>query len=124
LPVGLHFDEALAGERLHELAVDEPHAFLELRLFVLCRRLERALEVVEHGQELLDEPLVGTRDQTLLVARNPLAVVLEVGRDALEIVQILVALAFDVGELLFELGVVGLSLVSHYDCLASSSITS
>ena len=28
------------------------------------------------------------------------------------------------GEALFELGVVGLGLFSHYDCLASSSITS
>jgi hypothetical protein len=61
-----------------------------------------------------------------VVARNPLAVVLEVGGNALEIVQILVALAFDLGEPFFQLGVVGRSrsLVSHYEDLASSSMTS
>ena len=35
--------------------MDEPDALLELRLLVLLGRLERALEVVEHGQQLLDE---------------------------------------------------------------------
>ena len=49
----------------------ERDAFLELRLLVLRRGLERPLEVVQHGQQLLDEPLVGARDQRLLVARRP-----------------------------------------------------
>ncbi len=68
--------------------MDEPDALLELRLLVLLGRLERALEVVEHGQELLHEPLAGPRDQALLVARGPLAVVVEVGLEALERVEI------------------------------------
>ena len=63
---------------------------------------KRALEVVEHGQELLDEPLVGARDQALLVARDPLAVVLEVGGDALEVVEILVALLLEPRRALLE----------------------
>ena len=63
LPVRLDLDKAFAGERLQELAVDEPDAFLQLGLLVLGGSLERALEVVEDRQELLDEALVGTRDQ-------------------------------------------------------------
>ena len=38
--------------RADERTLDEPDALLELRLLVLGRRLERALEVVEHGQQL------------------------------------------------------------------------
>ena len=65
-----------------ELAVDELDALLELRLLVRVSGLERALEVVEHRQELLHDPLAGPRDQALLVARGPLAVVVELGLDA------------------------------------------
>ena len=43
--------------------MDEADAVLELRLLVLRRGLERPLEVVEHREELLDEPLVRARDQ-------------------------------------------------------------
>jgi hypothetical protein len=63
-------------------------------------RLERALEVVEDRQELLDEPLVRVRDQPLLVADRALAVVLEVRLGALEQVEVLVALRLRLGELL------------------------
>ena len=86
--------EALAVEELLELAVDELDALLELRLLVSVRRLERSLEVVEHRQELLHEPLAGPRDQALLVARGPLAVVVELGLEPLERVdQLLVLVA-------------------------------
>ena len=100
--VRLDLGEALALERGGELAVHEPDALLELRLLVLLGRAKRALEVVEHGQQLLHEPLVGPRDQALLVAQDPLAVVLELGRDPLEVVQVLVALGLERGELLLE----------------------
>ena len=54
--------------------------------------LERPLEVVEDRQELADEPLVRVRDESLLLARGALAVVLEVGLDALREVEVLVPL--------------------------------
>ncbi len=70
----------------------EADALLELR-FLVCRgELERTLEVVEDRDELLDEPLVGARGQLLLVARHPLAVVVELGLQPLERVEVLVAL--------------------------------
>ena len=65
--------------------MDEPDAVFELGLLVLGRRDERALEVVEDRQQLLHEPLVRERDELRLLARRPLAVVVEVGGDALEI---------------------------------------
>ena len=60
--------------------------------------LERPLEIVEHRQELLDQPLVGARDQALLVARHPLAVVVELGREPLQVVEMRVALPLDLDE--------------------------
>src|SRR5262249_21761951 len=46
----------------------------------------------EHRQQVLDQPLVGARDQGLLVTRDPLAVVLELRRQTLEVVEVLDAL--------------------------------
>ncbi len=120
-PVGLDLREALACERLRELTVDEANAFLELGLLVLLGRSERPLEVVEHRQELLHQPLVGARDQALLVTRGPLAVVLEVGRDALEVVQVLVPLGLERRQPLLELC---LRRRRRHEVLASSSTTS
>ena len=68
------------------------------------RMRERALEVVEDRDELLHEPLVGARGQLLLVARHPLAVVVELGLQALERVEILVALLPRRRELVERLG--------------------
>src|SRR5205823_1800846 len=120
LAVGLDLGKPLVLERGGELAVHEPDALLELCLLVLLGGRERALEVVEHGQQLLDEPLVGPRDQALLVAQDPLAVVLELGRDPLEVVQVLVALGLERRYLLLERE---LTLLGH-EVLASSSTTS
>src|SRR5207344_1744627 len=53
------------------------------------------LEVVEHGDEPSDQPLVGARGQLLLVARHPLAVVVELGLQPQERVEVLVSLAGD-----------------------------
>ena len=88
----LDLHEPLLRERVGERPVDEAHAVLELRLLVLGRGLERALEVVDHRQQLLDEPLGGARDQARLVARRALAVVVELGLEALQRVEVLVAL--------------------------------
>ena len=56
--LGLDLRQTVPLERLEQRAMDEPDALLELGLLVLCRGLERPLEVVEHGQELVQEPLV------------------------------------------------------------------
>jgi hypothetical protein len=86
--------------------VDESDALLELRLLVLLRGRERALEVVEDGQELVHEPLGGARDQVGLLARRALAVVVELRLEAPKSVQILVPLARDLRELVdLHLGV-------------------
>src|SRR5439155_12690257 len=86
------FDEALLLERLPKRPLDQSDTVDESRLLVALGCLERPLEVVEHRQELSYEPLVCVRDQTLLVARRTLAVVLEVGLDALSEGEVLVAL--------------------------------
>ena len=67
--------------------MDQPEALVEVAFMREC-----ALEVVEHRHELLDQPLVGARGQLLLVARHPLAVVVELGLQPLERVEVLVAL--------------------------------
>ena len=67
-----------------------------------------------------------------MVPGGALAEVVEVGRDTLQVGQVLVALALEEREALLELGdcllglVVGAGLLlgGHYDCFASSSMTS
>ena len=92
LALGLDLGQALARQRLGQGAVHEPNAVLQLGLLVLLGSAERPLQVVEDGQELLDQPLVGARDQALLIARRPLAVVVELGLDPLERVDQLLVL--------------------------------
>ena len=107
---------------------DELDALVELRLLVLAGRDERPLEVVEDGEHRLHQPLVGARDQALLVTRRPLAVVVELGRDALQLVEVLVPLGLDRGEPLLDLAAPLLllrrGLLVGHEGLASSSITS
>ncbi len=114
-----------------QLAMDEPDALLEPSLLVLLGGDERALEVVEDRQELLHEPLVGPHDQGRLVAQHPLAVVVEVRGDPLEVVEVLIALALEELDALLQLcqRLLGLLragglLGGHQDCFASSSMTS
>ena len=86
-------DEALPGEGVGERAVDQADAVLQRGRFVLGRRFERPLQVVEHGHEVLHEALGRARDQIAPIARRPLAVVVELGLQALQRVEVLVALA-------------------------------
>ena len=60
--------------------------------------VERALEVVEHGQELGDDALARAGEDLRLLPRDALAVVVEVGRDAAQVVEDLLALALGVLE--------------------------
>ena len=125
LAVGRDLLEALALERGAQLAGDERDALLELRLLVLAGGDERPLEIVDDREHRLHQPLVGARDQVLLVTRGPLAVVVELGRDPLQLVEVVVALGLDGGEPLLQLlGLDGLLLLLRHYCLASSSITS
>ena len=146
LALGCHRSEPLTLEELLQLAVDELYALLELRQNAFrrgnlhtvppnplprsaiadrclrpLRGLQHPLQVVEHWEKLLDDPLAGPRDQRLLVARGPLAVVVEVGFDALEGVDQLLVLVAERLELdvldLFLL----LNVLRHYDFFASSS---
>src|SRR6185503_2414236 len=54
------------------------------------------LEVVEHGQELRDDPLARAGQDLRLLAGDPLAVVVEVGRDAPQVVHRLLVVALRV----------------------------
>src|SRR5688500_15448509 len=117
--------DALALERRDELCVHHPHAVGKV-LLVVTGGGDRALEVVEHGEQLADQ--VGLRALTRLrgLAGRALAVVLELGTRALRELEVLVALALGLGEglllgsllaldLLDLFGLVGLlDVVRHY----------
>src|SRR5262249_54702358 len=107
--------------------VHEANSVLELRLFVLRRSLERAAEVVEDRDQLLDDALVRTRGQRRVLPRIALAVVVELRREALQPAEQLVALGLeglDVEALLLLF--CDLALVGHYafGASCSSSMTS
>ena len=69
-------------------AVDEPDALFERRLLVLLRRLERPLEVVEHRQQLLHEPLARARDERSWSRADALAVVVELRCEPVQVVEV------------------------------------
>src|SRR3954469_18798116 len=83
--------------------MDQADALLHVALM-----RQRTLQVVEHGQHLADQPLVGARGQLLLVARHPLAVVVELRLQALQRVEVLVALPRDRRKLILLDGLLGL----------------
>jgi hypothetical protein len=110
--------------------VDEAHALLELRLLVLLGRGSARSRSSSTGSSSC-EPLRGARDQLLLVARGPLAVVVELRLESLERVEVLVTLSRHLGErirlldLFLGLFLGGLRLVGHdFAAPSSSSITS
>src|SRR5436309_2242092 len=135
LAVSLDLGEALSLERGRELAVHQPHALFELGLLVLLRRLERPLEVVHDRQQLLHEPLGSPGGQTRLLARGALLVVVELGREPLQVVQMLLRLRLGRGELvatgsrdmardpvaLLDLVELFLGRIRHQEVFASSS---
>ena len=67
---------------------------------------------------------MGARDQALLVARRPLAVVVEVRRDPLQVVEELVALALEERDALLELGQRPLAAACSGPVVSSEAITS
>jgi hypothetical protein len=66
--------------------------------------LECPLQIVEDRQQLAHQPLVRMRDETLLLTRRALPVVLEVRLDALRKVEVLVTFCLDSREALLEAG--------------------
>ena len=95
LAAGLAGDllEAAAAQQVDQLLAHQLHALGHLRLLVMLGGVERPLQVVEHGQQLGHQRLGGAGGLGLSVAGDPLAVVVEVGRDAAQVGQVLVGRA-------------------------------
>src|SRR4051794_28774422 len=103
---------------------------------MLGRSLERPPEIVQDRQQLLDEPLVGTRRHCRLLTCAALAEVVELGRKTLQAVEQFDTLSLESAHIrgaLLGLRLVGrllllrdLMLVGHYafGASCSSSITS
>ena len=105
--VGLDPLEARLLEHRHELRADAHHAvahLLGLGRVTAGQAAERAVERVEHREEVLDQPLGGALDERRLLAQHALAVVLEVGLDPAQRVDELVALARQLGQILLDRG--------------------
>src|SRR4051812_18210295 len=104
--VALRLDRLDAGarERALELAVHEPDALDERVAVALRRDAERALEVVDDGEDLPDHADAGAGARRGHVLGRALAVVLEVRLRALGEVEVLVALAPRDRELVLGLG--------------------
>src|SRR4051794_38365324 len=132
LAVGFDLRETLALEHGGQLAMHEAHALFKLRLGMLLSRPERPLEVVHDREQLLDQPLCSTCRKSRLLASGPLLVVLELGREALEVVQVLLGLRLGGDEGIFDdplvlrSGFVELFLgrIGHQEVFASSSTIS
>ena len=84
--------EPVRGERVAQLSGDELQARDELTLLVPVRRLESAAHVVDDRQQRLDDVLAGAQAQLVGLASHALAVVLELGLKATEMVEVVVAL--------------------------------
>ena len=135
---GLRLDllEAAPAQQVGQLHVDTAHALGHLGLLVVLRRVHRPLEVVEHGQELGHDRLGRPLHLSLGVARDALAVVVEVGRDAAQVVQVLLRPAprlvqlrldldsLELGRLLGRRGRRALARICHYARSPLSSTTS
>src|SRR4029079_13558215 len=87
----LHHAQAVTAQHVEELLVDEGHAFVEV--VSLLGVLERAVEVVEDRQEVLDHAGHGVFEVVLLLALRALAEVRDVGQRAevavLELAEVL-----------------------------------
>src|SRR6185312_6399916 len=95
--------EAAPVEDVGQLLAHPGDPLGHLRLLVVLGGVDGPLEVVEHGQELGHDRLGGPVGLGLRVAGHALAVVVEVGRDAAQVVQVLLRPAPRLGELRLEL---------------------
>ena len=86
-PVGGDLLDPLGGEHGGEGILRHPDALEHLDVLVVLGGVERPLEVVEHGDQLRDDALPRAREDLRLLACDALAVVVEVRRDATEVVH-------------------------------------
>jgi len=84
--------EAELGERRPEAAVDEIEALAEFFVAGVAMGFQRALEIIEHGQDGLDSGADGTVMFRGAVALDAFTVVFEIGLEADEGIQQVVAL--------------------------------
>ena len=97
-PSGATSSQALPLEQAAQRAVHERDALGDVLLVVHLEGVHRTLEVVEHGQQIADQPLARPLGQALLLARDALLVVVELGRHAAHAVEIAVAVGLRLGE--------------------------
>ena len=127
LALGLDLGQSLLRKQIGQGTMDEPDTVLDLPLFMLRSSLERPPEIVEDRDQLLHEPLVRTLGERSLLARVPLAVVVELSGEPLQPVEELVAVSLESVDVDALLGLLcHLRLVSHYafGASCSSSMTS
>src|SRR5207253_4682742 len=91
----LDLRQPLLRQQLGERAMNEANPLLQLHLFTFGRSLECATEVVEDGDELLHEPLVGPLREGCLLTRVSLAEVVELRCEPLQAVEQLVAISLE-----------------------------
>src|SRR5207248_10781224 len=106
--------------------VDAPCTVLEPRFLVSGRGLERTCQVVEHGQQLLHEPLVRALAQCGRITCAALAVVVELRREPLQPVEQFVSFSLESLDVEALLRLLCYLLVGHYafGASCSSSMTS
>src|SRR5712692_5608603 len=95
LPIRLDLLEALLLQEIGERAMYEPNTVLELRLFMIRRRLERAAEIVEDRDQFLHKPLVRALGERRLLARVALAEVVELRSEPLQAIEELIAVSLE-----------------------------
>src|SRR6185503_2261688 len=107
----LDLPDALGLEQASQLSLHEAHAVDPRLVRALRHRLQSAVEVVEHAQQLADQQRVAELRQALAVLVDPAPVVGEVGGGPLQTTQVLVGLlacrfqhALHVLELLDQVG--------------------
>ena len=94
--LGRDLGQALAGQHVAQGARGQRHAAAQRLVDArLGERVERALEVVEHRQERAQDARAGLRGLLLGEPRLALLVVVEVGREPAQVVEVLVALALE-----------------------------
>src|SRR4026209_1510091 len=87
--------EALLLQQVGKRAMHKPDTVLELRLFVIRRSLQCTSEIVEDRDQLLHAPLARTLGERRLLARVPLAEVVELRSEPLQAVEELIAVSLE-----------------------------
>ena len=89
--------DALALEQRPERAMHQRDAIGDRLVLGRLEGAERTLEVVEHGQEIVEQPLGGPLAELLVLARHALLVVVELGGEPPQLVEVLIAIALAAG---------------------------